>query len=46
MEILRFRHFSRHIVFNAESDKFRNKSIKDYITVSVVIDIGCGNTKD
>ena len=45
VEILRFRHFSRHVVFDAEGDKFRNKRIEDYITVSVVIDMECGNTK-
>ena len=39
VEILRFRHFSRHVVFDAEGDKFRNKRIEDYITVSVVIDM-------
>ena len=32
--------------FNAEGDKYRNKSMKDYITVSVVIDMVCGNTKN
>lgn len=37
VEILRFRHFSRHVVFDAEGDKFRNKRTRDYITVSVVI---------
>ncbi len=31
--------FSRHVVFDAEGDKFRNKRIEDYITVSVVIDM-------
>ena len=46
VEILRFRHFSRHVVFDSEGDKFRNKRIEDYITVSVVIDMGCGNTKN
>ena len=45
-ETLRFRHFSRHVVFDAEGDKFRNKRIEDYITVSVVIDMECGNTKN
>ena len=39
VEILRFRYFSRHVVFDAEGDKFRNKRIEDYITVSVVIDM-------
>ena len=43
VEILRFRHFSRHVVFDAEGDKFRNKRTLDDITVSVVIDIGCGD---
>ena len=33
------------MVFDAEGDKFRNKRIEDYITVSVVIDMECGNTK-
>lgn len=46
VEILRFRYFSRHVVFDAEGDKFRNKRIEDYITVSVVIDMECGNTKN
>lgn len=44
VEILGFRHFSRHVVFDAGGDKFRNKRMEDYITVSVVID--CGNTKN
>ena len=43
IEILRFRHFSRHLVFDIEGDKFRNKRIEDYSTV-VVIDMECGNT--
>ena len=34
------------MVFDAEGDKFRNKRIEDYITVSVVIDMECGNTKN
>ena len=46
VEILRFRNFSRHVVFDSEGDKFRNKRIEDYITVSVVIDMECGNTKN
>jgi len=33
------------VVFDAEGDKLRNKRIEDYITVSVVIDMECGNTK-
>ena len=43
VEILAFKHFSRHVVFDAEGDKFRNKRIEDYITVLVVIDMECGN---
>lgn len=42
---MRFQHFARHVVFDAEGDKLLNKRIEDYITVSVVIDMECGNTK-
>lgn len=42
--ILNFRRFSKHIVFTGEGDKIRNKEIKNYINVSVVVDIECGNT--
>ncbi len=45
VEILCFQYFARHVVFDAEGDKLRNKRIEDYITVSVVIDMECGNTK-
>lgn len=34
------------MVFNAEGDKYRNKSIKDYITVSIAVDMGCWNAKN
>ena len=44
IEILRFRHFHRHIVFTDEGEKMRNKEIKDYINVSVVVDIEWGDT--
>ena len=44
VEILNFRHFFKHIVFTSEGDKIRNKEIKKYINVSVVVDIECGNT--
>ena len=46
VEILKFRHFAPHVVFDAEGGKYRNKRIENYITVSVVIDLECGNTKD
>ena len=39
VEILSFKHFYRHVVFTSEGAKIRNKQIKDYIDVSVVIDI-------
>ncbi|WP_243128586.1 MULTISPECIES: hypothetical protein [Oscillospiraceae] len=45
VEILNFRHFFKHIVFTSEKDKIRNKEIKNYVNVSVVIDIECGNAK-
>ena len=44
VEILNFRHFFKHIVFTSECDKTRNKEIKNYINVSVVVDIECGDT--
>ena len=39
VEILNFRHLFKHIVFTSEGDKIRNKEIKNYINVSVVVDI-------
>ena len=46
VEILNFRHFFKHIVFTSEGDKIRNKEIKNYINVSVVVDIESGNTNN
>ena len=46
VEILGFRHFSCHVVFDTEDDRFRNKRIEDYITVLVGIDMECGNTRN
>ena len=46
VEILNFRHFFKHIVFTSEGDKIRNKEIKNYINVSVVVDIECGNANN
>ena len=45
IEILRFRHFAKHVVFTDNGTKTRNKEIRDYINVSVVVDVVCGNTK-
>lgn len=33
-------------MFDGEGDKLRNKRIENHITVSVVIDMECGNTKN
>jgi len=46
MEIVRFQHFAPHVVFSTGGDKYRNKCINKYITVSVVIDMVCGNTRN
>lgn len=34
------------MVFTGEGEKCRNKVIKDYINVSVVADIECGDTTE
>ena len=44
VEILYFRHFAKHFMFTSEGEKIRNKHLKNYFDVSVVVDIGCGNT--
>ena len=46
VEILNFRHFFKHMVFTGDGEKYRNKVIKDYINVSVVVDIECGDTTE
>lgn len=46
VEILNFRHFFKHMVFTGDGEKCRNKVIKDYINVSVVVDIECGDTTE
>jgi len=45
IEILSFKHFYKHFVFVGEGEKTRNKVLKKHITVSVVIDLGCGNIR-
>ena len=45
IEILEFKHFAKHTVFNLEGEKYRNKEIKNYIIVKVAIDMVCGNTR-
>ncbi len=44
VEILYFRHFAKHFMFTSEGEKIRNKHLKNYFDVSVVVDIGYGNT--
>ena len=46
VEILGFRHFSRHAVFDAEGDKFGIKRIEGYNTASEAADMEHGNTKN
>lgn len=46
IEIFNFRHFFKHIAFNGEGDKIRNKVIKNHINVSVAIDLVSGNTRN
>lgn len=46
VEILYFRHFAKHFTFTSEGKNSRNKHLKNYFDVSVVIDIGCGNTNE
>ncbi|PWM67530.1 MAG: hypothetical protein DBX61_05140 [Clostridiales bacterium] len=46
LEILEFKHFVKHTVFNSEGGKYRNKELKNYIIVKVAIDLVCGNTKE
>jgi hypothetical protein len=45
VKILRFKHFTKHMVFTENSKKTRNKEIKNYINVSVAVEVVCGNTK-
>ena len=45
VEILYFRHFAKHFVFSPEGKNSRNKHLKNYFDVSVVVDMG-GNTNE
>lgn len=42
-EIMSFELFFRHFVFNIDVDGSREKTTKDYIKVSVVVNLECGN---
>lgn len=43
IEIICFELFFRHFIFNVDVDGSREKTIKDYIKVSVVANLECGN---
>lgn len=45
LEVLCFRQFYKHFVFAKDEDRNRNKRIEKYFEVSVVVDVGCGETK-
>ena len=46
VEVLYFKQFYRHIVFTEDEEGNRNKRKGKYFEISVVVDIGCGNTKE
>lgn len=46
VEVLCFRLFYKHFVFAENEDGNRNKRAEKYFEISVVVDIGCGNTKN
>lgn len=45
IEVLCFKVFYRHFVFVENENGNRKKRIDKYFEVSVVLDMGCGNTK-
>ena len=46
MEILKFQHSSKHIVFTEEGEMARNKHLKDSVTVRIALQVELGNTKN
>lgn len=46
LEILCFRQFYKHFMFEEDGDRNRNTRIEKYFEVSAVVDVGCGDTKD
>lgn len=44
VKLLDFRHFERHMMFSQSDRKTYKKAISDGVNVSVVLDVGCGNT--
>lgn len=45
IEVLYFKQFYRHFVFTEDEEGNRNKRMEKYFEVSVVVDVGCGDTK-
>ena len=46
LEVLEFTHFVTMFEFDGNGENYKNKKLIDRITVSVVLDLGCGNTKN
>ena len=44
VKILDFRHFERFFTFSKSDQKTYKKAVSDGVNVSVVLDVGCGNT--
>ena len=44
VKILDFRHFERFFTFSKSDRKTYKKAVSDGVNVSVVLDVGCGNT--
>lgn len=44
LEILYFRQFYKHFVFTEDGDGNRSKKMEKHFEVSVVVDVGCGDT--
>ena len=45
LEVLEFSHFVTMFEYDGNSENYKNKHLIDRINVSVVLDLGCGNTK-
>lgn len=41
VEILNFRHFVKHTVFERTGEKEKTKNIKNWVPVSVVVELEC-----
>ena len=46
LEVLEFTHFVTMFEFDGNGANYKNKKLIDRITVSVVLDLGCGNTTE